>query len=67
MYLKRNVIIPGIYFPLLPSKGMFDILLLLCLQQMDPHPIGKQPANSHHQKMHHTIAENESKGSIYDL
>jgi hypothetical protein len=40
--LKRNVIIPGIYFPLLPSKGMFDILLLLCLQQMDPHPIGKQ-------------------------
>ncbi len=67
MYLKRNVIIPGIYFPLLPSKGMFDILLLLCLQQMDTHPIGKQPANSHHKKMHHTIAENERKGSIYDL
>ncbi len=50
MYLKRNVIIPGIYFPLLPSEGVFDILLLLCLQQMDTHPIGKQPANSHHKK-----------------
>lgn len=44
--LKRNVIIPGIYFPLLPSKGMFDILLLLCLQQMDTHPIGKQPSST---------------------